>query len=143
MHKYHPPWNLSLVKLIVQLFKNINFKVDKMTIKGLKLGLISIWIRKEYVFIMFKSFNKTYFVVIGTLSVVFFFRKDNVYVGIKIMGAHFLFWRNYFFFKKKLRSLSINGVFFPGETKAASLLLSWKITQTSWFIQKSMIFMSL
>ena len=91
MKKYHPSWNLSHVKHIVKLFEKINFKVDKMKIKGLKLGLVSIGIRKEYIFIMFKSFNKTYFVVIITFLVVLFLGEDNDYVGIKRMGAHFLF----------------------------------------------------
>ena len=62
-----------------------------MKIKGLKLGLVSIGIMKAYVFIMFKLFNKMYFVVIVTFSVVFFLREKNDCVGIKRMGAHFRF----------------------------------------------------
>ena len=62
-----------------------------MKIKGLNLGLVSIGIGKAYVFIMFESFNKTYFVVIFTFSVVFFLGEDNDCVGVKIMGAHFRF----------------------------------------------------
>ena len=73
------------------MFEKINFKVDKMKIKGLKLGLVSIGIRKAYVFIMFKSFNKTYFLVIVTFSIVLFLGEDNDCVGIKRMGVHFSF----------------------------------------------------
>ena len=68
-----------------------NFKVDKMKIKGLNLGLVSIGIRKAYVFIMFKSFNKAYFLVIVTFSVVLFLGEDTDCIGIKRMGAHFIF----------------------------------------------------
>ena len=120
MHKQQTPCNLSHINHIQQLSKKNNFKVDRMNIKGLSLDQHLYW--KACIFIAFKSLIAKFTVFIVTFSVVFFLGKENDCVGIKIMGAHFIFQRNYFFFKKNLKLLSRNGVFLAGETKETRLL---------------------